>query len=191
MRRSSAAHTVGVAFVLPALLGIVRPATAHALGAECTLHDGVVRMEAYFDDDTSAADARVVVRNTAGEIVAEGRTDAKGLWRFPAPPADLYRITVDAGAGHQTTIRLRIPPHAEQPSTPGFVAEKIYEGPSRAEFTSFPWGRAALGLTVIALLFLVWRGLRGWRRRGNSLPELAQAEIPMSGLSPGSERKAQ
>lgn len=178
MSGSMPVRVVRVAAVVLGLLGMARLAAAHALGTECTLHDGVVRLEAYFDDDTAAADARVVVRNAASEIVVEGRTDAKGLWHFPAPPPDLYRVTVDAGVGHQTTIRLRILSRAEHPSTPASIAENVQEGPSRAEFTRFPWGGMTLGLAAIALLFLIWRGLRGWQQRGSGMPRGNSVVLP-------------
>ena len=190
MRGSMRTHAVEMAALVLAVLAMARPAEAHALGAECTLHGDIVTLEAYFDDDTAAADARVVVRNEARDIVAEGRTDAKGVWRFPAPPSGLYRVTVDAGAGHQTTFRLRIPSKVEQTRTAPSSAELVHEGPTRAEFTRFPWGGVALGLTVIALLFLGWRGLRGWRRRGSSSPGPAEAALPMSGSSPLPERES-
>ncbi|HTU89684.1 MAG TPA: carboxypeptidase-like regulatory domain-containing protein [Gemmataceae bacterium] len=189
MPRSRSTQKAGAVAVLLVVLGIARPAAAHSVGAECTLRDGVVQVEAYFDDDTSAADARVVVRNTAGDIVAEGRTDAKGLWHFSVPSPGLYRVTVDAGAGHQTTIRLHIPPPAEQPGIPPSVAEHIHAGPSRGEFTRFPWGGVILGLAAISFLFLAWRGLHGWRRRDSSLPGAVQAKLPMSDLSPGAGRE--
>jgi nickel transport protein len=171
MRESTRAHAIEIAALVLGLFALARPVAAHSLGAECTLHDGYVRLEAYYDDDTAAADARVVVRDAARDIVAKGRTDAKGTWSFPAPLPGLYRVTLDAGAGHQTTIRLRIPSNAEETRTSTSSAELVHEGPTRAEFTRFPWGRVALGLAVIALLCLVWRGLRGWRQRCRATPK--------------------
>ncbi|HTU20668.1 MAG TPA: carboxypeptidase-like regulatory domain-containing protein [Gemmataceae bacterium] len=170
MRGSMRAHAVEIAAGVLSLFAMARPVEAHALGAECTLHGDSVRLEAYFDDDTAAADARVVVRDEARNIVAEGRTDSKGVWSFAAPPPGPYRVTVDAGAGHQTTIPLRIPSKTEQMRTVPSAAELAHEGPTRVEFTRFPWGGVALGLTVIVLLFLGWRGLRRWRRRCRSTP---------------------
>ena len=189
MRESTPTRTIGAAAVVLALLGIARPASAHALGVECKLHDGVVRLEAYFDDDTAAADARVVVLDAAQLIVAEGRTDAKGMWHFPAPPLGLYRVTIDAGAGHQTVIRLRIAVPAERTAAPEPVAKMVLDGPTRAEFTQFPWGKVALGLAAIVLLFSVWRGCRRWRQRSCCAPELTEIALPMSVSSPEPERK--
>ncbi len=172
------------AVVLLSPLLATRPAAAHGLGAECKLRDGRVQVEAYFDDDTVAADARIVVRDAAQNITAEGRTDAKGLWSFAAPAAGLYRVTVDAGAGHRTTVRIRVPAPAEESAattsaasgecdcckgnnaaSPTFGGPVISEGPRRAEFTRFPWLKVVLGLTAIALMGLIWWGFRRWKLR--------------------------
>jgi hypothetical protein len=62
-------------------------ASAHALGVEARLKDGRVVVEAFYDDDTPARDARVVVRDEDRTAVAEGRTDGDGRWSFATPPA--------------------------------------------------------------------------------------------------------
>jgi nickel transport protein len=167
--------TRAIAVVVVFLLA-VRSVAAHALGAECTLRGGRVEVEAYFDDDTAAVDARIIVCDEAQKVVVEGRTDAKGLWSFARPAAGLYRVTVDGGAGHRTTVRIKVPAREESPKPPVTVAGVepakdrtpatpageeviIHEGPSRAEFTRFPWIKTTLGLTVIAALNLGWWGL--------------------------------
>jgi nickel transport protein len=138
------------------LLGAVAPASAHAVGAEARLKGDRVEIEAYFDDDTPAADARVSVEDEGQRTVAEGRTDAQGRWLFPRPAAGRYRVTVDAGAGHRARIIVTVPDGApaETSSAAGKDAVTVSEGPSRQEFTRFPWARVALGLAVIALAAL-------------------------------------
>ncbi len=187
MRGFRAFHCTFVAVVLLSLLLPARPAAAHGLGAECKLHGGRVQVEAYFDDDTIAADAWVVVRDAAQDILVEGRTDAKGLWSFAAPAAGLYRVTVDAGAGHRTTVRIRVPAPAEESAattsaasgecdcckgdnaaSPIFGDTVISAGPGRAEFTRFPWLKVVFGLTAIALMSLIWWGFRRWKFRFRS-----------------------
>ncbi len=55
----------------------------HAIGFECKVLEEIVRVEAYFSDDTPAIDAQVVVRNPQNEIIAQGRTDERGIWTSP------------------------------------------------------------------------------------------------------------
>jgi nickel transport protein len=175
----------GMAAVLVLLLA-VRPMAAHSLGAECKVQGDRIKVEAYFDDDTAAADAYILVCNVAQKVVAEGRTDAKGVWSFAVPETGLYRITVDAGAGHRTTIRIKVPARTTEAdltataasggceccTTDGKAAVPmgavISEGPSRAEFTRLPWGKVTLGLTAIALMGLAWGGCRRWQSRRRS-----------------------
>ncbi len=173
----------GMAAVFVLLLA-VQPTAAHGLGAECKVHGGRVEVEAYFDDDTVAADAAVVVRDAAQAIVAEGRTDAKGLWSFAAPDAGIYRVTVDAGAGHRTTLRIKVPERTDAPgptvtaasgecdcctddskADAGPAEAVISDGPSRAVFTRLPWAKVALGLSAITLMGLAWGGCRRWKSR--------------------------
>src|SRR5437868_981986 len=77
---------------------------AHALGAGLRIdrEKGRVHVEAFYDDDTPAANALVTVFDGNKETIAKGKTDAKGTWSFPCPPRGEYRVTVDAGDGHRT-----------------------------------------------------------------------------------------
>jgi hypothetical protein len=134
---------------------------AHDLGVEARLKDGHVHLEAYYDDDTAASEAKVRVTDTDNHLVTSGRTDEKGKWVFPAPQPGRYLVTVDAGGGHRVTIRLTIPQGAKPPDgkEAGTVsqeqqsaAEVVSEGRTREEFTRFPWARLLMGLAAIALL---------------------------------------
>ncbi len=139
-----------LAVLLVVLAG--RPAFGHALGAECKLRGDRVEVEAYYDDDTAARGARVTVLDEGKKPVAEGRTDREGRWSFPAPKAGTYRVVVDAGEGHRTTVRVTVPPPDQRPAGPPAErpgAVPISEGPDREEFTRFPWQRGALGVGII------------------------------------------
>lgn len=127
---------------------------AHGLGAEAKLKDGRVHLEAYFDDDTPAADARVVVHSD-GQIVAEGKTDSQGKWVFPIPAPGKVRITVDAGAGHRTTTTLTIASGSGTGSGNGPNSERVEvvsEGLSRKEFTTIPWRGLGVGVGLLGLV---------------------------------------
>ncbi len=128
---------------------------AHAIGFTCKLIGNLVRVEAYFSDDTPAIDALVVVHNGLNEIVAQGRTDDHGVWTFARPPAAHYEVTVDGGAGHRKTERLTIPDQPRELESQGSV---VSEGPVRDEFTRIPWLRLTIGLAVIFLAALAWLG---------------------------------
>ncbi|HEV3144067.1 MAG TPA: carboxypeptidase-like regulatory domain-containing protein [Gemmataceae bacterium] len=135
---------------------IVPRAGAHSLGAECRLRNNQVELEAFYGDDTPARHANVEVRNTAGDMIAEGKTDNDGRWSFPLPAAGDYQVVVDAGMGHRTTVALTI--SQEQLATgQGGIAGSI-----RNQFTRTPWLRIAMGLAIVALLGLVFQM---WLRR--------------------------
>lgn len=135
-------------------------ADAHALGVTAKLRGNRVEVEAYYSDDTPARDAKVTVRDHAGQVVAEGRTDDQGKWQFAKPAPGPYAVTVDAGAGHVKTEKVLVP--AVLPPGP---TGPISDGPSRAQFTMFPWRRMALGLAIIAALAIAaWLALGRLRR---------------------------
>jgi hypothetical protein len=128
-------------------------AFAHALGAECRLTGGRVEVTAFYDDDTPAADAAVTVRDAGSVVVASGRTDAKGLWSFAAPPGGKYRVAVDAGDGHKASVGLTVPGgppagSADATADPAVVSD----GPARADFTRAQWLKLGVGLAAIALM---------------------------------------
>ncbi|MBX9628753.1 MAG: carboxypeptidase-like regulatory domain-containing protein [Gemmataceae bacterium] len=92
------------------------PAAAHDLKADIPQPDAdPVRVVASFDDDTPADGARVTVTDAAGQVVASGTTDDRGVWSFPRPGPGEYTIVVE-GAGHRDAIRLKI-------GEPGVLAE--------------------------------------------------------------------
>jgi nickel transport protein len=132
------------------LLAAADPARAHALCVECKLHGNEVRVEVFYSDNSPAADARVTVRDAAGNEVAAGRTDAQGVWTFARPAAGSYEVVADAGAGHRRSLTMTVPAAESPPAAgpPGDVT--ISEGPTRAEATAVPWGRVLLGLAVLA-----------------------------------------
>jgi hypothetical protein len=145
---------------LTLVIGLPAAARAHALGAEAKWKAGQVTVEAFYEDDTPAEGATVAVTSADGRVVASGKTDTRGAWTFPAPPAGRYTVAVDAGAGHRTTVPLVVPDGGEPPSTiqsgssvSGAAPEDgvtISDGATRSEFTGptrLIW--MALGLALI------------------------------------------
>ena len=150
------------------LLVALMPASVHAhgIGVECKAEGDQVYLEAFFDDDTPVAKARLRVFDMNEKVIAEGKTDEQGKWTFPRPTPGSYEVLVDAGAGHRRRIRIAIPdPAAPQPAeTPVRVSEE----PSREEATRVPWLRLLVGVLVIAGgsgLFLLVSMLRRSKRR--------------------------
>jgi nickel transport protein len=142
------------------LLAVTAPVRAHALGVSATVRGKVVEVEAYYSDDTPARDAHVTVHDHAGNLWTEGRTDELGKWAFALQRPGPYEIVVDAGAGHRQAKSIVVPA-VLPPGPTGPTAD----GPSRAEFTQFPWLRLAFGLTIIAALAAVWLAVRRGVRR--------------------------
>src|SRR5262245_50468112 len=174
---------IRAAVALALVAGFADPAAAHALDAEAKLKDGAVRVEAFYDDDTPAENATVTVTDAGGKVVAEGKTDARGVWTFPAPPPGKYNMVVDAGAGHRKSKELLIPaattPHEPpQATTPPPAVDHpgeemtISEGPTRSDVTGpmrLVW--AAAGLVAIGLgTWLLTRVLRAAKGRGEPDP---------------------
>jgi hypothetical protein len=130
-------------------------ADAHALGAECKINGARVDLESYFEDDSPARRARVRVEDEDNELVAEGNTDDQGRWSFDRPAPGNYLVVVDAGAGHRTQCKLRIPGTTASPES-----SRVSDGANREEFTAYPWLKIGIGLAVIgglALAFLISR----------------------------------
>ena len=152
-------------------------AEAHALSGQCKLVGNSVELEAYFDDDSPAADAKVRVLDGAKTAITEGRTDAKGRWSFPRPAMGKYVVVIDAGAGHRTEIAVTIPAGdaaassadddcccCEEPSSSSSPSPSltVSDGPDRATFTGYLWLKLGIGLAVIgglAAAFVISRRL--------------------------------
>lgn len=145
---------VGIATIL---IGTIFPAMAfaHAIGAEAKLTSGRVHVEAYFDDDSPAREARVTVTDAAKNTIVQGRTDAAGKWSFAAPAPGNYVVVVDAGDGHRTEVRVTIPGLTDQAMT-------VSDGPGRNEFTRTRWVGLLVGVLLIAFVVI---GSKLQRRR--------------------------
>jgi hypothetical protein len=135
------------------LVAVAAPVRAHALDATVRVRGERVEVEAYFSDDTAARDARVRVFDSTDTVIAEGRTDDAGRWWCAAPPAGTYAVVVDAGGGHRTPRKAVTIPAGGEAAVSG--------GPTREEFTRFPWGGVMAGLAIIVGLAVGWRA---WRR---------------------------
>lgn len=143
--------TLLVVTLAPACVG------AHGIDLKWKQINDRVMVEAFFDDDTPARDARVTIVDEEKNVVASAKTDAQGKCSLRAP-IGRYRIVVDAGGGHRSKERpIRIVGTLPPPSTDGPPNTPISSGGAdRDGVTRFPWERAAIGCGVIALLTGAW-----------------------------------
>lgn len=144
-----------------------RAAIAHDVGLECKQKQGTnkISVEAFFDDDTPAGGAKVEVTDSAKKVIASGTTDAKGHWTFEAPAPGEYRVMLDAGAAHKAERRIIVRDWSNPPADSAEQSQ-IQEGPSRQEFTRFPWLKVGIGVGVIALFSVAFLVSRRKRRLG-------------------------
>jgi hypothetical protein len=85
-------------------------ANAHDLQLRVKLPPDVPNMlivEAGFDDDTPADGARVVITDAAGKVIAEGKTDEKGVWRTTRPGGGKYTAKVES-LGHADRVHFEV-----------------------------------------------------------------------------------
>lgn len=118
---------------------------AHQLLLEAKIEATQVRVEAFFDDDSPADEAAVQVTNEGGELIAEGKTDANGVWYFPRPKAGTYSLKASS-VGHVGKKTLVVPEEPRPVETPS----------TRDEQTRTPWAKIGIGLGVIFLFTLGW-----------------------------------
>jgi hypothetical protein len=149
--------------------------TLHGLHAEARLKGERVTIEAYYDNDAPAQNAKVVVTTKQGAEVATGRTDEKGTFTFDRPKPGAYEVAVDDGEGHRAKIPIAIPSdprYTDPPPGPDDGGVVVSAGPTRAEVTKLPWLRVVLGLGAIAAVSAaLWLGVRkGNGVTGNDRP---------------------
>ena len=130
------------------LLAGSSPAFAHRLHVVAKVTGEQVRVEAFYDDDTPAQEAKVTVA-LGEQTVAEGRTDEKGVWTFARPAPGTYTVRAES-AGHAAKETLVAAGPDRVPAAEPTAADE------RARQTRTPWARLAAGLTVIAGLWVAW-----------------------------------
>lgn len=130
------------------------PAFAHRLHVEARVTENYqLRVEAYYDDDTPAQDARITI-SRGDQLIAQGLTDDKGVRTFPCPSPGTYTVRAQS-AGHADTATLVVPQPAQAAKTSPPPPED-----DRASRTRTPWARLAAGLAIIGGLWLAWRVTR-------------------------------
>jgi hypothetical protein len=123
------------------------PAFAHRLLSTPRIVGDQLRVEAYYSDDTPAQEAKVTV-SLGDEVVAEGRTDEKGVWMGPRPKPGTYTVRVTS-TGHAADPETLVVPEEEE-----VVA--VPPPDERERRTRTPWARLVAGLGIIGGLGIAW-----------------------------------
>jgi hypothetical protein len=134
-----------------ALIGVclsASPLFAHKLLLDCRLRDDRLRVEAFYDDDTPAQQAKIVVENLEKQVIAEGLTDEKGTWNCPVPVSGEYTVRAES-VGH--TARETLSVRQSTVDNPSSIERKTAPEPaSHEEKISMPWLKLAIGIALIA-----------------------------------------
>jgi hypothetical protein len=140
-------------FWIAAALAVLTPipAWAHALRADYSIKDGTIQLEAYFDDDSPARNAQVLLQDDNQKTLTEGNTDAMGVCSLPTPPPGRYFLIVDAGMGHRYKQPIVIADEKVAQKTSVSATEN-----TRKEHTGFPFFKVSLGFGIIFLASLTY-----------------------------------
>jgi hypothetical protein len=133
--------------------GVASPALAHRLHVDSWVVGETVRIEAFYDDGTPAQEAKITLK-LGGQLVAEGRTDDKGVWTSPRPKPGTYTVRAESIGHAATGDPLNVP---ETTLGPSAAPEQPSPVEDREKKTRTPWGRLATGLGIIGGLWLAWR----------------------------------
>ncbi|MSR53531.1 MAG: carboxypeptidase regulatory-like domain-containing protein [Gemmataceae bacterium] len=155
-----------LAFVI--LSGVATPVFAHKLIVDPRIKGDRLHVEAFYEDDTPAQQARITVLN-GDTVIAEGRTDEKGVWSIAKPMPGTYLVKAESlgHAAKETLVIAESKSRAEN-SVGGSPLTVVDNSDSladeeRAAKTRTPWNRIGLGLGLIigvTLMSLIFRKSR-------------------------------
>ena len=159
---------------LLALFLTANAASAHRLHADYfVLPDRQVRIESYFDDGKAPPNATIEVHRPDSTLLAKGRSDDQGSFLFRFTDAESLEVTVNAGAGHQTTVfipreKLEPPGTTSQENAVTPAAQGPFRGVERHDLLREQIKDALIGvgfLLSVAAFVLSWRTNRRLRQR--------------------------
>jgi nickel transport protein len=140
--------------VVALLFAPASPAFAHRLMADFKIVGDQLRVEAFYQDDTPAQKAKVIVRS-GDVIVAQGQTDEKGVWTCAKPAAGSYTVRVES-AGHAATETLVIAESEDGANSSNAVGSDESGSMDRSTRTRTPWRNLTLGLGLVGGACAVW-----------------------------------
>ncbi len=123
------------------IIAILLLTVPHNLCAKVKIEGTNLRIEAFFDNETPADNAKVKLLSNK-KTLQEAMTDERGLCSIPAPGAGNYTIDVNAGGGHRTEVTFTIEAAVEE-QTAGADKESVFQR---------RWLGAVVGLVIILLM---------------------------------------
>ena len=133
------------------LLLAASPALAHRLHVDAKVAGDLIRVEAFYDDDTPAQEAKITL-TLGDQLAVEGRTDDKGVWTCPRPAPGTYTVRA-VSVGHAAKDSHLVP---EPEPTQATIEQEPPASPERVKQTRTPWARLAAGLAIIGGLWVAW-----------------------------------
>ncbi len=76
-------------------------AMAHTPILICAEDNGNCECKGFFSDMSSAAGAKIIVKDDSGKVIWKGKINEDGECIFSIPKVH-YTVTMDAGPGHET-----------------------------------------------------------------------------------------
>jgi len=155
--------------LLIAWLG-ARPAAAHGLEFSVeTTADRRVRIGGFYEGGGGLRHAAVVITDSAGRTVFEGRTDPDGFAFFTPPGPGVYGFSIDDGAGHKISERFVLQAFQLDGTVRDLFSAAGLPQTWTDKLKNLPrWLSAIFGLSLILNVFALlagWRCLRELRRR--------------------------
>ncbi len=91
------------------IAGVLFPVAglAHKVNIFAYVEAGTVYSESYFPDGRAVINGKVLVFDSAEQLLLKGQTDKQGMFQFPVPKMDDLTLEVDAGMGHKNAFKLK------------------------------------------------------------------------------------
>lgn len=117
-----------VLVVAAVAVALVSAGTAHAHDLRLTVKlppetPEVLLLEAAFDDDTPADEAKVTLTDATGAVIATAKTDEKGVSRLTRPGPGKYKATAEA-FGHRDAVEFEVAAPAAAPLAEVFAGAR-------------------------------------------------------------------
>src|SRR5262249_46378058 len=106
-RRNSLMHSPALFLAGTFLLLVAGEAQAHRLNAQAFLLPGnKLQVDAWFSTGEPARGAKVEIHGSGDRLIAEGKTNDKGIFDCSLEQLEELRIVVTAGAEHRKELRV-------------------------------------------------------------------------------------
>lgn len=99
----------GNLLLVAVLLGFLVPSAvlAHKVNIFAFAEGETIYSESYFPDGRPVDSGKVLVYDSAGQLLLEGLTDKQGRFQFVLPKPEDLSLVIDAGMGHKNKFLLK------------------------------------------------------------------------------------